>query len=52
VVQVWDLTQKGSAPLVGVAHSDEVKQAYFTPDGKQIVSVGQDCCIAVWNFYA
>ena len=28
-VQVWDLTQKGSAPLVGVAHSDEVKQAYL-----------------------
>ena len=52
-VQVWDLTSPTAAPIAtGVAHSDEVKQAYFTPDGKQIVSVGQDCCIAVWNFYA
>eukprot|EP00965_Chrysotila_dentata_P067478 2233434-Pleurochrysis_carterae.AAC.1 len=51
-LQVWDLAQPSAAPIsVGVAHSDEVMQAGWSPDGRQVVSVGKDCCICVWNFY-
>ena len=51
-LQVWDLDQKPSEPIsVGLAHSHEISQARFSPDGRQIVSAGKDCCIAVWNFY-
>ena len=31
--------------------SPEVAQAGWSPDGRQIVSVGKDCCICVWNFF-
>jgi len=36
---------------VGIAHSHVVTAAHFSPDGKQVVSVGKDCCICVWNFF-
>ena len=50
-VQVWEL-QDAAAPIsVGIAHSNEVTAAHFSPDGKQVVSVGKDCCICVWNFF-
>jgi WD40 repeat protein len=49
-VQVWDL--RTSALLsIGAAHSDEVTMAKWAPDGKQVVSVGKDACICVWNWY-
>ena len=51
-VQVWDLAVSALEPVsVGSAHSDEVVQAKWSPDGKQVVSVGRDACICVWNFY-
>ena len=34
------------------AVSEEVTMARFSPDAKQIVSVGKDACICVWNFFA
>ena len=50
--QVWRLSD-ASAPLsVGLAHSHEVTQANFSPDGKQIVSVSKDACVCVWNWFA
>lgn len=51
-IQVWRLSD-ASAPLsVGLAHSHEVTQANFSPDGKQIVSVSKDACVCVWNWFA
>ena len=50
-VQVWEL-QNPSAPIsVGVAHSQSVTEAHWSPDGKQVVSVAVDSCICVWNFF-
>ena len=52
-LQVWDMRYPERANLmsVGSAHSDEVAQAGWSPDGKQVVSVGKDSCVCVWNFY-
>jgi len=49
-VQVWDLAE-GKPVSIGVAHSSEVTMARWTPDGRQVVSVGKDACICVWNFF-
>ena len=52
-LQVWELAGTASRLVsVGTAHSDEVTMARWAPDGKQVVSVGKDACICVWNFYA
>ena len=50
-VQVWELRNPAAPISVGVAHSHEVSEAHWSPDGKQAVSVGVDCCICVWNFF-
>ncbi|KAL1504617.1 hypothetical protein AB1Y20_008400 [Prymnesium parvum] len=52
-VQVWDLRKPERAELLsqGSAHSEEVSQARWSPDGKQVVSVGRDSVICVWNFF-
>jgi len=50
-VQVWDLHDAAAPISVGIAHSNVVTAAHFSPDGKQVVSVGKDCCICVWNFF-
>jgi len=49
-VQVWDL-HNSALVSIGSAHSDEVTMAKWSPDGKQVVSVGKDACICVWNWY-
>ena len=36
---------------VGIGHSNNVLSLQWSPDERQIVSVGTDCCICVWNFY-
>ena len=35
----------------GYGHSNEVVALQWSPDERQIVSVGKDCCVCVWNFY-
>lgn len=35
----------------GHGHSDDVAALCWSPDEKQVLSVGDDCCICVWNFY-
>jgi len=52
-LQMWDLRDPGQSRLLaqGSAHSDAIAQAEWSPDGKQVVSVGKDSCICVWNFY-
>ena len=37
---------------VGVGHSDVLNTIAWTPDERQIVSGGNDCCICVWNFFS
>jgi len=49
-VQVWDL-KNAQLASVGAAHSEEATMARWSPDGKQLISVGNDACICVWNFY-
>ncbi|KAL0220436.1 hypothetical protein RCL1_000290 [Eukaryota sp. TZLM3-RCL] len=34
-----------------VGHAGGVSGVVFTSDEKQVVSVGQDCALVVWNFY-
>ena len=36
---------------VGVGHSEAITTVSWTPDEKQIVSGGSDCCVCVWNFF-
>lgn len=49
-LQVWDL-EESALVSVGAAHSEEITDCQWAPDGKQIISVGKDACICVWNFY-
>ena len=53
-VKVWDVSEEGQCKLIGEGqgHSSSVSGVAWSPDEKQIVSVGDDCCICVWNFYA
>jgi len=51
VVKVWDIGQ-GVVMSSGPGHSRAIQKCSFSPDGKQIVSVGLDHSIMVWNCYA
>eukprot|EP00446_Apocalathium_sp_SHHI-4_P042893 CAMPEP_0177326478 /NCGR_PEP_ID=MMETSP0368-20130122/18364_1 /TAXON_ID=447022 ORGANISM="Scrippsiella hangoei-like, Strain SHHI-4" /NCGR_SAMPLE_ID=MMETSP0368 /ASSEMBLY_ACC=CAM_ASM_000363 /LENGTH=612 /DNA_ID=CAMNT_0018786447 /DNA_START=51 /DNA_END=1889 /DNA_ORIENTATION=+ len=51
VVKVWDLNQHAVVSR-GVGHSRPIQKVTFSPDGKQVVSVGLDHAALVWNFYA
>merc|ERR1719198_1218684 len=50
-VQIWELAQPNAPVSVGMAHSHEVMQATWSPDGRQLVSVGKDNCICIWNWF-
>mmetsp|Transcript_1219 Transcript_1219/g.3538 ORF Transcript_1219/g.3538 Transcript_1219/m.3538 type:complete len:647 (-) Transcript_1219:66-2006(-) len=50
-VRVWDLTSGAlvaTSPFNGFA---DISSLAWSPDEKQLVSVGLDRCICVWNFY-
>ena len=36
---------------LGQGHSDAIKMIKWTPDEKQLVTVGADSCICIWNIY-
>ena len=36
---------------VGLGHSANVTSLSWTPDGKQLISVGEDSTVCIWNFY-
>lgn len=49
-VRVFDIS-KQYLLSAKIAHSSAVLEVRWAPDEKQLVSVGADSCIAVWNFY-
>ena len=50
-VRLWDI-RMGKTLMEGVGHSGRVRDVSFSPDDKQVVSVGADGCVLVWNVYA
>ena len=51
LVKVFDLVEDGELVTVQHGHSEAALNIQWSPDEKQIVSVGEDCSICVWNFY-
>eukprot|EP01086_Lenisia_limosa_P000369 TRINITY_DN10661_c0_g1_i1.p1 TRINITY_DN10661_c0_g1~~TRINITY_DN10661_c0_g1_i1.p1 ORF type:complete len:230 (-),score=40.07 TRINITY_DN10661_c0_g1_i1:21-665(-) len=50
LVRVWDI--KDAALIgTGLAHSKGVTQVAWSPDERQLVSVGEDGCLVLWNFF-
>lgn len=53
LLKVWDVNSNSAHQMsTGTGHSRAVQRVQFSPDGKQVVSVGLDHSILVWNFYA
>ena len=51
VVKLWSFD--GAKHLVdGMGHSGQINSIIFSPDDRQMISVGSDGCIFVWNVYA
>jgi WD40 repeat protein len=48
--KIYDI-QTESLVAVGIGHSSNVTSIVWSPDERQCVSVGDDCCVCVWNFY-
>jgi WD40 repeat protein len=51
VVKLWDYAT-GNLIMDGVGHSGTVNGLHFSPDDRQLISVGSDGNIFVWNIYA
>eukprot|EP00931_Biecheleriopsis_adriatica_P064766 TRINITY_DN39471_c0_g1_i1.p1 TRINITY_DN39471_c0_g1~~TRINITY_DN39471_c0_g1_i1.p1 ORF type:complete len:616 (+),score=115.11 TRINITY_DN39471_c0_g1_i1:39-1886(+) len=53
IVKVWDIRndQQAFVASAGQGHSRAIQKLSFSPDGKQITSVGLDHCVMVWNCY-
>jgi WD40 repeat protein len=49
-VRLWDF-RTGRCLSEGLGHSKTVLKARFSEDDKQVVSVGTDGCILVWNIW-
>lgn len=50
LVKLWDFNT-GHLIMDGVGHSGNVRSLAFSPDDRQLVSVGDDGCVFVWNVY-
>ena len=51
LVRLWDYAT-GRKIMDGVGHSGPVLSVAFSPDDRQLISVGEDGCVFVWNVYA
>lgn len=54
-VSLYDIQRPGHATRLAVCqagHSKSIAGVCWSPDERQVISVGQDCCICIWNFYA
>jgi WD40 repeat protein len=50
MVKFWDYAS-GQLLMDGVGHSGTVRGLQFSPDDRQLISVGDDGCIFIWNCY-
>jgi len=54
-VRLWKFEPgKEGVPMLmgeGIGHSSTVRSLQFSPDGKQLVTVGDDSSVLVWNIY-
>jgi len=56
-VKIWDMQkasqglESGALLLDGVGHSGPIRCLAFSPDDRQVVSVGEDGCVLVWNVF-
>ncbi len=51
IVRLWDVRSSGHCLAECVGHSGDVKKVVWAPDDKQLVSVGADGAILLWNVY-
>ena len=51
MVKLWAM-DSGELLAEGSAHSGHVLSLSFSPDDRQLVSVGEDGNVMVWNVYA
>lgn len=49
-VKLWKL-EGGTLIMEGTGHSAPLKGLAFSPDDRQLISVGEDGNIFVWNIY-
>ena len=49
MIKVWD--KNGNQISTGIGHSAQISDVEFSPDEKQLLSVGLDGNIFVWNIY-
>lgn len=50
IVNLWDI-RNGARIQQGVGHSATIHQMSFSPDERQLVSVGGDGCVLIWNIF-
>jgi WD40 repeat protein len=50
VLKVLEI-KSGQVISLGQGHSSAIKAISWTPDERQLVTGGDDCCLCVWNFY-
>eukprot|EP00999_Lentomonas_sp_LEN2_P000022 NODE_101_length_2309_cov_86.545371_g80_i0.p1 GENE.NODE_101_length_2309_cov_86.545371_g80_i0~~NODE_101_length_2309_cov_86.545371_g80_i0.p1 ORF type:complete len:654 (+),score=140.80 NODE_101_length_2309_cov_86.545371_g80_i0:177-2138(+) len=48
IVKIWDYAQ-GTVDAIGLGHSGNVMKSKFSPDGKHIVSIGDEGGIFIWK---
>jgi len=51
VISIFDVSSGVRLMAQGHGHSEPANAIKWSPDEKQVVSVGEDCCVCVWNFY-